>query len=120
MLALADGNADEETLLDVRSSSAGSQSRRTLRSHTSASRSPKRTEVAVPSAAAEEVATFGIGAAVVITGMQPPREDLNWKTGTVLKYSPGDLSYTLRVDQKLVTVASNCLVASNFQLNAAT
>ena len=119
VLALADGNADEETPLDVRSSSAGSQSRRMLRSHTSASRSPKRTEVAVPSTAAEEATVFSVGAAVVLRDMQPPLAELNGLLGTVLKYSPSDVSYTVRVGHKLVTIAAKHIAGSIFHANAA-
>ena len=118
VLALADGNADEETPLNVRSLSAGSQSRRTLRNHTSASRSPKRTEAAVSSAAAEVTTPFSVGAAVVIRDLQPPRAGLNGKVGTVLKYSPSDVSYTVRVDHELVTIAGAHVAASIFQANA--
>ena len=82
VLALADGNADEETPLDVRSSSAGSQSRSTLRSHISASRSPKRSEpAAVPSAAKEEGAPDK-GTLVELRSLQS-RPELNGKLGAV-------------------------------------
>ena len=114
VLALADTDAD---------TTAGApllgQSRRSLRSHTSASRSPKRSETAVvPNAAAEVTTPFSVGAAVVIRDLQPPRAGLNGKVGTVLKYSPSDVSYTVRVDHELVTIAGAHVAASIFQANA--
>ena len=87
VLALTDADVDDANAVADASASAGTprvgtQSRRSLRSHTSASRSPKRSEpAAVPSAAKEETAPEK-GTLVELRSLQS-RPELNGKLGEV-------------------------------------